>query len=149
MTEAPPASYREMLVLVAQREALVCLNKYPFAASHLLVVSRRHVAEPSDLDEGEFAAYMRLVRESTVRLRRAVGCEAMNVGWNLGRAAGAGIADHLHAHIVPRWAGDTNFMPVLGGARVIPEYLDDSWKRLYPFFADLAGVRAPAEVAAS
>ena len=96
------------------------------------------------VSETEYAALMSLVRESTVRLRRAVSCHAMNVGFNLGRDAGAGIADHLHCHIVPRWAGDTNFMPVLADVRVMPEYLDDAWRRLYASFADLPGERAPA-----
>ena len=86
---------------------------------------------------------MDLVRESVDRLKRAVNPQGINLGFNLGAAAGAGIADHLHAHAVPRWAGDTNFMPVLGDVRVMPEYLDDSWKRLYPHFRDLPGVRAP------
>ena len=84
---------------------------------------------------------MTLLRDSTVRLRRAVGCAAMNVGFNLGTDAGAGVADHLHGHVVPRWAGDTNFMPVLADVRVMPEYLDDAWRRLY------ARVRGPARAA--
>ena len=123
-------------MLVVQPHALVCLNRYPFAASHLLVAPTRHVADLSELPEEEYAALMRLVRDATVRLPAAPrGAAGMNVGLNLGRAAGAGIADHLHAHIVPRWTGDTNFMPVLGNVRVMPEYLDDSWARLAPAFA--------------
>src|SRR5690606_12263456 len=84
-----PARFRERLVVVAQPHAFVCLNRYPFTTSHLLVAPRRHVADPSDLDDVEYDALMHLLREATVRLRRAVSCEAMNVGFNLGKAAGA------------------------------------------------------------
>ncbi len=136
---ASPESYRSNLVLLVQAHALLCLNKYPFAASHLLVIPRRHVADVGDLPTDEYQATMGLVREAAVRLRRATGAEGLNIGLNLGRAAGAGIADHLHAHIVPRWSGDQNFMPVIAGPHVIPEYLDQSWARLEPFFADLPG----------
>jgi ATP adenylyltransferase len=87
---------------------------------------------------------MTLLRDSTVRLRRGVACAAMNVGFNLGKHAGAGVADHLHGHIVPRWPGDTNFMPVIADVRVMPEYLDEAWCRLHVAFADLPGERAPA-----
>lgn len=145
MCEGPsePAKFRERLVVVAQPHAFVCLNRYPFTTSHLLVAPRRHVGDPADLSNEEYDALMRLVRESVARLRRAVGCEAMNVGFNLGKAAGAGHADHLHGHLVPRWTGDTNFMPVLADVRVMPEYLDEAWQRLNAAFADVAGARAP------
>lgn len=135
-----PARFRERLVLVAQPHAFVCLNKYPFTTSHLLVAPRRHVADPSELSLEEYDALMRLLRESIVRLRAAVSCEAMNVGFNLGKHAGAGVADHLHGHAVPRWPGDTNFRPVLADVRVMPEYLEEAWTRLRATFADLPGV---------
>ncbi len=138
------AAYRENLVVVAQPHAFVCLNRYPFTTSHLLVAPRRHVADPSELTDEEYDAVMGLLRASVVRLRRAVGCEGMNVGFNLGKVAGAGVADHLHGHLVPRWNGDTNFMPVLADVRVMPEYLDTAWARLHAAFADLPGERAPA-----
>lgn len=136
-------SFRENLVVVVQEHASVCLNRYPFTPSHLLVSPRRHVSDIADLSTVEYDALMTLLRESSVRLRRAVGCSAMNIGFNLGVDAGAGIADHVHGHIVPRWAGDTNFMPVLTDVRVMPEYLDDAWRRLVVSFADLPGQRAP------
>jgi ATP adenylyltransferase len=143
MPDAPDA-FRENLVLVVQEAAFVCLNKYPFAASHLLVSPRRHVASLEELSEEENAALAALVRQCTIRLRVALQPNGMNVGYNLGHAAGAGIKDHVHCHVVPRWEGDTNFMPVIGDVRVMPEYLDESWRRLHPHFADLPGVRAPA-----
>jgi ATP adenylyltransferase len=147
MCEGPsePAKFRERLVVIAQPHAFVCLNKYPFTTSHLLVAPRRHVGDLEMLAAEEYDALMHLLRESTVRLRRAVSCEAMNVGFNLGKAAGAGHAEHLHGHIVPRWNGDTNFMPVLSDVRVMAEYLDDAWQRLNAAFADLPGERSPGE----
>jgi len=139
---AEPSRFRENLVLVVQEHAMVCLNRFPFTTSHLLVSPRRHVPDLADLTAVEYAALMDLVRESSVRLRRAVHCEAMNVGFNLGAAAGAGVADHLHGHLVPRWPGDSNFMPVIADVRVMPEYLDDAWQRLHAAFVDLPGERA-------
>jgi ATP adenylyltransferase len=138
-SSAPPAEHREKLILAVVPHALVCLNKYPFAPSHVLIAPRRHVADFADLPLEEYDATQHLVREAAARLRRATGAEGLNVGFNLGAAAGAGIADHLHGHVVPRWNGDTNFMPVLTDVRVMPEFLDTSWLRLKPFFADLAG----------
>jgi ATP adenylyltransferase len=146
LCESPkdPAAFREHLVVVAQPHAFVCLNRYPFTTSHLLVAPRRHVGDLADLEAEEYAALMTLLRESTIRLRQAVKCQGMNVGFNLGKTAGAGVPGHVHGHVVPRWDGDTNFMPVLADVRVMPEYLDESWRRLYETFADLPGVRAPA-----
>ena len=137
------AAFRENLVLVAQPHAFVCLNRYPFTTSHLLVAPRRHVADPTELSDEEYDALMRLLRLSVACLREAVSCEAMNVGFNLGKHAGAGVADHLHGHLVPRWAGDTNFMPVIADVRVMAEYLDEAWQRLNAAFADVPGEHAP------
>jgi len=142
MVAAPASRYRELLVLVKQPHAFVCLNRYPFASSHLLVAPRRHAAGLAELEDEEYAALMRLVRDAEARLREVTLAEGVNLGMNLGKAAGAGIADHLHAHVVPRWNGDTNFMPVLGDVRIMPEYLDDAWQRLAPAFADVAGEHA-------
>ena len=123
-SSAPPAAYREKLILAVLPHALVCLNKYPFAPSHVLVAPRRHVADFADLPLEEYDATQRLVREVAARVRRATGAEGLNVGFNLGAAAGAGIADHLHGHVVPRWNGDTNFMPLLADTHVIPQALE-------------------------
>ncbi len=138
------AHFRENLVVVVQPHAFVCLNRYPFTTSHLLVAPRRHVGDLTDLETAEYEALMTLLRESTIRLRRAVGCEGMNVGFNLGKAAGAGVPGHVHGHLVPRWPGDTNFMPVIADVRVMPQYLDEAWQGLYAAFADVPGERAPA-----
>ncbi len=126
------------LQLVAQPNAFVCLNKYPFAAGHLLVVPKKHVSDLAELGDAEADDLFRLVRATVARLKRALSPDGVNVGLNLGKAAGAGIAEHLHAHVVPRWNGDTNFMPVIADVRVMPQYLQDTRKRLLPHFEDLA-----------
>ena len=139
LASAPASAYREHLVLLVQPRAFVCLNKYPFAAGHLLVMPRAHCSDLTQLPVDDYDATMRLVRETVARLRRATNAGAMNVGLNLGRAAGAGIEEHLHAHVVPRWSGDSNFMPIMADVRVMPEYLDQTWQRLAPHFSDLEG----------
>ncbi|HLK37185.1 MAG TPA: HIT domain-containing protein [Polyangiaceae bacterium] len=133
--------YRSKLVLAVTDHALVCLNKYPFAAGHLLVAPRRHVSSLDDLPADEYQETMQLLRVAASRLRQATRPEGLNVGFNLGKSAGAGIEEHLHGHVVPRWAGDSNFMPVIADVRVMPEHLDASWVRLAPFFTDVAGAR--------
>ena len=138
------AAWRESLVLAVEEHALVCLNRYPFAAGHLMVVPRRHVSDFADLPDVEYDALMRLVRGTLAKLRDAVHPEGVNIGFNLGKVAGAGIAEHLHAHLVPRWNGDTNFMPVIADVRAMPEYLDATWQRLAPHFGHAeAGGAAP------
>ena len=134
---------REDGVLVAQPNAFVCLNKYPFASGHLLVVPRRHSSELHELTDEEYSGTMALLRDTVAALKSALRPEGFNVGFNLGKVAGAGIAEHLHAHVVPRWAGDTNFMPVLADTRVMPEHLDATWARLRPFFESVPGEKAP------
>lgn len=143
-----PAEPRDMrrarLLLCERRDAFVMLNRYPFASSHVMVVPTRHVSDLADLSASEHAALFELVRDACGVLQRAVNAEGLNVGLNLGAAAGAGIAEHLHVHIVPRWRGDHNFMPVIADVRVMPEALDDTWARLEPLFRPLADEVAPA-----
>jgi ATP adenylyltransferase len=137
--ESSPEERAARHVVVSSPHAFVMLNRYPFAAGHLMVLPHAHVESLEDLEPHVHDALFQLVRESVTRLRRAVGPEGMNVGINLGAAAGAGIAEHLHVHIVPRWAGDTNFMPVVTDTRVVPQALEETRKHLEPYFADLAG----------
>lgn len=132
-------THREDLVLAVTPLAFVVLNRYPFAAGHLLVVPRRHVGDLGELSDDEADALFRLLRVTVARVRGALAPQGVNVGFNLGKAAGAGLADHLHAHVVPRWDGDTNFMPVLADVRVMPEHLDATWQRLAPHFAGIDG----------
>lgn len=121
-------------VLRRERDAFVMLNKYPYTGGHVMVVPVRHVHRPQELTEGEWAAVGRLLRRSLSALERALSPDGFNVGMNLGRVAGAGVEDHIHFHIVPRWNGDHNFMPVLGETRVINEYLEDTARHLSSFF---------------
>jgi len=121
---------------IVRREPLVfvALAKYPYAPGHLLVLPTRHVADLEGLTEDEQSAIARVVRTSVRVLRDASEPHGFNIGLNLGRAAGAGIPEHLHWHVVPRWGGDTNFMPVIGRTRVMPELLDETYARLRPLF---------------
>lgn len=132
---------RESRVLRREAHTFVVLNKYPYTAGHVMVVPRRHVPHPSELTEEEHSELWRVVAESIAALEKATGSEGMNLGMNLGRSAGAGIDQHLHAHLVPRWFGDNNFMPVIADTRVMPQYLEDTWDRLAPSFGAAGGQR--------
>lgn len=140
---ADPDELRSRLIVCDTPHAFVVMNRYPFAAGHLLVVPHAHVSSLEDLSTEDHHALFDLVREATIRLRAAVRPDGLNVGLNLGSAAGAGIAEHMHVHIVPRWNGDTNFMPVLADTRVVPQALDATCDYLRSFFADLPAVRLP------
>lgn len=106
------------------------LNRFPYNGGHLLVAPFRHLAALADLQPRELAGLFELVRDSVSLLARVLSPDGFNIGINLGRAAGAGVADHLHVHVVPRWAGDTNFMPALGETKVISHSLDEMYRRL-------------------
>jgi ATP adenylyltransferase len=106
------------------------LNAYPYTNGHLLVLPNRAVAELEELTAEELSALGAAVRDAVVTLKTAYACEGVNVGMNLGRAAGAGVPDHLHAHVLPRWNGDTNFMTSVADTRVMPESLASSWVKL-------------------
>jgi ATP adenylyltransferase len=100
------------------------LNLFPYNGGHLMIAPFRHVADLDGLDDRELAGLIALVRDSISLLKRTLRPDGFNVGINLGPAAGAGVADHVHVHVVPRWSGDTNFMPVTAGTKVIPQALD-------------------------
>ncbi len=118
---------REQLVIHRGDGAIVLLNRYPYANGHLLVAPVRHVAHTRDLSESERTELWGLVDDSLAALERAFAPHGANVGINLGRSAGAALEDHLHVHVVPRWQGDVNFMPVLADVRVMPQHLDETW----------------------
>jgi ATP adenylyltransferase len=105
---------------------LTILNAYPYAPGHVMVAPFRHVAALEDLGDDEMLDLVRLTRRAILAIRHAMSPDGFNVGLNLGKVAGAGIADHLHQHVVPRWNGDTNFMPVLADTNVIPQALEAS-----------------------
>jgi ATP adenylyltransferase len=131
------------LIVAHGKHCFVILNLYPYNSGHLMVVPRRHVATLAALDDGEASELMALTRLSEMALQEVYSPQGLNVGMNLGKPAGAGIADHLHLHLVPRWTGDTNFMSVVGNVRVLPEDVHQSADRLRPVFAQLMadGVR--------
>jgi len=125
---------RRRLVLYAGPLALVMLNRYPYNNGHLMVAPRRHVASPELLTRDELITLAEIVARSVQRLREAYRPAGLNVGLNLGRAAGAGIVDHMHWHLVPRWEGDNNFMPVIASTRVLPQSLTETQALLEPLF---------------
>jgi ATP adenylyltransferase len=129
---------RAELVLVRGRVSFVVLNKFPYNNGHLMVVPNRHAPNLATLSADEQAELMRLTRHAEMALTEAYAPHGINVGINLGRSAGAGVLDHLHVHLVPRWNGDTNFMTVIGNVRVLPEALGDTMRRLKPIFERLA-----------
>ena len=129
---------RDELVLVRGRVSYVILNLFPYNNGHLMVVPNRHVASLRAMTRDEQDELMRFTRHAEIALVEAYAPEGINVGINLGRPAGAGIVDHLHVHLVPRWAGDTNFMSVVGNVRVLPEELGETVKRLRPLFERLS-----------
>ena len=118
------------LLVHAGEGAIALLNKYPYSSGHLMVAPRRHLADVSELTAEEVLEIHRLAVAAVAVLGDVYGPAGFNLGWNLGHAAGAGIADHVHQHVVPRWAGDTNFMPVLADVKVIPEHLRETRDRL-------------------
>lgn len=128
------SGHRKRLVLYAGPLAVVMLNRYPYANGHLMIAPRRHAASPELLNRAERGTLAELVALAVERVREVFHPDGLNVGANLGRAAGAGFADHLHWHVVPRWNGDNNFMPVVGAARVLSQSLQESFDVLAPHF---------------
>jgi len=128
--DAAAGNDEEHLVVQRSKQAFVLLNRFPYSSGHLLVAPYRHGATYDDLDEAEALELHRLGAEGLAALASVYAPQGYNVGWNIGRVAGAGIPDHVHMHVVPRWGGDTNFMPVLGDVKVIPEHLAATRRRL-------------------
>lgn len=120
----------ENLIVHRGKRAFIILNLYPYTSGHLMVSPFKHVPTLEDLDPKTRAEMMELVNESMIVLKIIYKPQAFNLGSNIGEAAGAGIPDHIHMHIVPRWTGDTNFMSSVGGTRVLPEALEETYKRV-------------------
>ncbi len=144
LCEAPAGENRTHLILYRSRRVYIILNTFPYNTGHLMVAPFRHIARLEELDDEERLDLMGTVTLGIRALEAAFHPEGFNVGLNLGRAAGAGLEHHLHLHIVPRWVGDTNFMPVLADAKVLPEHLEATYERLQ---AALAAIHSggPAE----
>jgi ATP adenylyltransferase len=135
--DAPRRPYEESLVVCQGALCYVVLNKFPYNNGHLMVVPNRHVDTLTALTPAERHEVADLTALAEAALREAYHPQGINAGINLGRPAGAGIVEHLHVHLVPRWSGDANFMTVVGETRVLPETLEDSARRLRPIFEKL------------
>ena len=128
---------RESLILHRGRHAFVVFNAYPYNPGHLMVVPYAHEARLEDLDRAASVEMWELGAHSVGIVQEQLGAQGTNLGMNLGAAAGAGITEHLHLHVVPRWVGDTNFISVVGAARVLPRALEKMYDELLPAFADV------------
>mgnify|MGYP000888649792 FL=1 len=125
---------QEDLILLEGKTAYVMLNLYPYINGHLMIIPYRHVCKLDDLTPEEKLEMFQLIDVSIKSLGDCLHPEGFNIGINLGKAAGAGVDDHVHIHVVPRWIGDTNFMTIIGEVRVIPDDLIKTWEKLIPFF---------------
>jgi ATP adenylyltransferase len=124
------AGDEEGLVVRRAENAFVVLNRFPYASGHLMVAPVRHEGEFGELTDDELVEVHRLASQGLGALAETYRPQGFNLGWNLGRIAGAGVTDHVHLHVVPRWAGDTNFMPVLADVKVLPEHLAETRAKL-------------------
>lgn len=122
--DSDPADDLKRLVVYRGEHSFVIMNRYPYSNGHLMVSPYRHLADFAGLNQNEILETHHLMVRSQVVLRDVCAAQGFNVGWNIGEVAGAGIAAHLHMHIVPRWAGDCNFMPILADTRVIPQHIE-------------------------
>jgi len=133
----PRADDRENLIVTRGKQCFVIMNRFPYNNGHLMVVPYRHEGSLERLTPAENAEMMQLLQGCARALREAMNPHGFNIGMNVGKAAGAGIDDHLHFHIVPRWPADTNFMPVVGHTKVVSEALQDTWEVLQRIFAHM------------
>ncbi len=138
--QTEPDRDRENHVVWRTRSALVVMNRFPYTNGHLLVAHAAHKAELTDLSDDELLDMTRTLRDCVTALRQVMQPDGFNIGYNVGRCAGAGLPGHLHVHVVPRWSGDTNFMAVLGETRVVPDSLDTLYTQLAKT-AEAAGLR--------
>ncbi|MGH9410353.1 MAG: HIT family protein [Vicinamibacterales bacterium] len=130
----------QSLIVFRGSTCYVILNLFPYNNGHLMVVSKRHLSTLASATPEELAELIELTRRAEIALTEAYAPHGLNIGINLGKSAGAGILDHVHVHVVPRWTGDTNFMTVVGDTRVLPEQLPVTAERLRPIFERLAQV---------
>ncbi|MEJ2111325.1 MAG: HIT domain-containing protein [Acidobacteriota bacterium] len=121
-------------ILWRGKKTFLILNLYPYTTGHLLIVSNRHISTLNEASDDELFEFITLSRHCENALRREYQSNGFNMGFNIGRAAGAGIEQHLHMHVLPRWFGDSNFVSSIGETRILPEELDTTYKRLIPYF---------------
>ena len=134
-----PANDATALVLARKANAFVVMNRYPYSNGHVMVVPNRHLGRLEDLTDAEILDMMGFVKVLSTVLKQELSVEGLNIGINVGKSAGAGLEDHIHIHVVPRWFGDTNFMPVLGEAKVISEHLYVTYEKLKKKLAVVLG----------
>ncbi|MBV9759590.1 MAG: HIT domain-containing protein [Acidobacteriaceae bacterium] len=132
---AEPERDEENLVVFRGSSVFAILNRYPYTSGHLMIAPYEHIARLASATEETGAEMMRLTRRAEVILQRAYQPDGLNLGMNLGRAAGAGIEEHIHMHVLPRWSGDANFMTSVGNARLIPEALEETYAKLRDGFS--------------
>ena len=136
------AERRERLVLWTTPHSVVMINRYPYTNGHLLISPKTHKAELEDLSDDELLDLQKQTASAARLLKRAVSCQGLNVGINLGRCAGAGVPGHIHQHLVPRWAGDTNFMSIVGEVRVVPQAMSQLYEELVKVWAEMNATSA-------
>jgi ATP adenylyltransferase len=136
MAASPDSQDEEWLIVCRGAHNFVVLNRFPYTSGHLMVVPYRHAPDLAGLDDTAASELMALTRVSERHLRTAYRPDGLNLGMNIGESAGAGIAGHIHMHVLPRWTGDANFMTTVGQTRVLPEELSVTWRRLKEAFAD-------------
>jgi ATP adenylyltransferase len=125
-----PKDDKKRLVLWRSKQSFVIMNLYPYNNGHIMVVPNRHIANLNDLEQSELQDLFKTVQISESIIKKRYNCDGLNIGLNLGKAAGAGVDSHLHVHIVPRWFGDSNFLTSVSDTRVIPEDFEHSYKKL-------------------
>jgi ATP adenylyltransferase len=134
LPEGDPDAWKAHLLLYRDDQAMVILNRYPYIGGHLLIAPLRHTADLAGLSSAESDALWTLTRRCVQVLTQVMEPQGCNLGMNLGKAAGAGVEDHLHMHVMPRWLGDTNFLPIIGQTQTVPVMLEELWNELYPVF---------------
>ena len=132
LVNADPSKDRENYLLYRGRHSMIVMNLYPYNTGHLMVAPYRHVPSIVDLNDDECLEVMKLIKASISSLRKAYNPDGFNIGVNIGRAAGAGIEDHVHFHIIPRWVGDTSFITIVSATKTLPQSLDETYETLKP-----------------
>lgn len=134
-----PSEDKKSLILHRGEHCFIIMNLYPYNNGHVMVIPYKHTGDFGELNDGEMLEMMQLTQLTLKVFKRVFDPDGFNTGFNLGRAAGGGITDHIHFHVLPRWAGDTNFMPVLGETRIISEHISDTYDKLKEAFDLEAG----------
>jgi len=124
------------LILHQGRHSFVMMNKFPYNSGHVMVIPKRHCPDLEQLNDQEFQDLLSLLRTTIRILKEKLHPDGFNIGMNIGKVGGAGVDEHVHFHVVPRWIGDTNFMPILSESKVIPEYLEKTYQKLHAAFSD-------------